>query len=42
METDASKPNGDLGDELWAGLDNSAMASLYQQLGYDLTNDSLI
>jgi hypothetical protein len=29
------KSSVELGDEaLWSGLDNNAMASLYQQLGY--------
>jgi len=34
METDPQKPNSEFSEEIWNGLDNNAIASLYQQLGY--------
>jgi hypothetical protein len=34
METDPSKSTQELSEEIWSGLDNNAIASLYQQLGY--------
>ena len=34
METDAPKSTQEFSEEIWSGLDNNAIASLYQQLEY--------
>lgn len=34
MDLDPSKGHAEFSDEIWSGLDNNAITSLYQQLGY--------